>query len=68
MCHVSQVLSRVSPATCHMSITPTSTATDPPPAILPHYRQQDAAADLDLNPSTMSCEDPKSNFIQRGDF
>ena len=31
-CHVSHVGSHVSPVTSHLSLTPTATATDPPPA------------------------------------
>ena len=34
-CHVSCVTCRVSPVTFHMSLTPTATATDPPPANSP---------------------------------
>ena len=37
-----------------MSLTPTTTAIDPPPAKVPYYAAQDAAADLDLDTSTMS--------------
>ena len=56
-CHVSGVtryLSHVTNANSHMSLTPTATVTNPPPAILPHFAQLDAVADLDLGPSTMS--------------
>ena len=35
MCEVSGVTYRVSPFTFHMSITPTATATDPPPTTPP---------------------------------
>ena len=37
-----------------MSLTPTATAMDPP---LPKYKRQDAAADLDLDPSIVSQKD-----------
>ena len=34
-CHVSCVMLLVSHVTCHLSLTPTATATDPPPANSP---------------------------------
>ena len=36
MCHVSCVTCCVSPVTCHMSLMPTATFTDPPPANFPN--------------------------------
>ena len=54
---MSGVTCYVSRVTCHMSLTPEATATDPPSA------QQYSAADLDLDPSTMSCRDPKIFLI-----
>ena len=51
----SGVTCHLSPVTFSMSLTLTDTATDPP---LPHYPQQDAAADLDLDPSAVSGKDP----------
>ena len=47
---MSDVKCQVSPLACHMSLTVTPTAMDPPPANSPPYTQQDAAADLDLDP------------------
>ena len=57
----------VSPITCCMSLTPTANATDPP-LITPQYAQQDAAADLNLDQSTMSLKDPKINLSPRGEL
>ena len=59
-CHVSHITCCASPVTCGMSLTPTATATvtDHPPAIkLPRCAQQDSAADVDLDPPTMSNKD-----------
>ena len=43
--------------TCADNSTDTKNATNRPPANS-HCAQQDAAADLDLDPSTMSCKNP----------
>ena len=32
----------------------------------PHYEQQDACADLELDTSTMSCEDPNMKYFCAG--
>ena len=39
MCHVSCVACHLSPVTRRMSLTPTDTATDPPPAFSPLYTE-----------------------------
>ena len=52
-CQVSHIVRHLSPVTCHMSLMPTATATNPP-----------HAADLDLDPYKMCCVDQKT----RGDF
>ena len=41
---------------CHMSLTQTATATDPPPANSPTMHNR------------MGCKDPKSTFFRGGDF
>ena len=53
--YVSCVMCHVLPVTCHMSLMPTATAMDPPPANSP--TMQDDATDLDLHTSIMSCSD-----------
>ena len=51
-----------------MSLTPTDTAMDPHPANYPNA-QQDAAADFDLDPSTMSGRYPfLTNFLARSEM
>ena len=65
MRHMSGVRCHVLLVTCHMShiTNAKSQSHGPSPCWLPHYAQQDAAADLDLDPSTLSCRDPASfNF------
>ena len=58
MCHISLVGCNW----CHMSLMPEATFTDPPPALLPKYAQQDAAADLDLDPKIIfTISEPKCN-------
>ena len=42
-----------------MSLTPTVTDAPAPYIRLPHYAQQDAFADLDLDPLTISQKDQK---------
>ena len=50
----------VSPVTCHMSLTGAATTTNPPPANPPNMHSgMCTVVGLDLNPSTMSCKDPK---------
>ena len=55
----------VSPVTCHMSHVTNANMHShiPSPCYLPKYAQQDVAADLDQDQSTMSCEDPPINFV-----
>ena len=47
----------------HMTLKPTVTATDPP-----QYAEEDAAADQDLDPSTMSCEDQQKLLCSEAIF
>ena len=58
---VTRVTCRVSPVTCHISLMPTARAMVPPPAN--SHAQQNDAADLDLDPSQISCKDPKIIFF-----
>ena len=50
-CHMLHVT-----CTSQLLLTPTATATDPPPASTTSNTQQDAAVDLDLDPSIMICK------------
>ena len=52
-CHVSGVTRHVSPLTCHLWITPTATATDPPNANSP------------IMHSRLVCKEPKTKKIQK---
>ena len=63
MCHVLCV-------TCHLShvINANSHSHKPSPWKLPQYAQQNAAAHLDKDSSTMSCKDQKLVFFLRGNF
>ena len=60
-CQVSGVRCRVSPVSWHLSHVTNANSHINGPSLckLPQYPQQDAAADLDLDSSTRSCENPK---------
>ena len=60
-CQVSGVRCRVSPVSCHLSHVTNANSHINGPSLckLPQYPQQDVAADLDLDSSTRSCENPK---------
>ena len=62
---MSGVWCQVSGVRCHLSLTPT--ATDPSPSYSPTIHSS-AAADLDLDPSTMSDKEQNKNFVQHGNF
>ena len=64
---MSHIRCQVSPEICHMSLTATAKATDPP-LLIPLYAQQDSAGDLDLDPSTINGADQQNNSSQRCDF
>ena len=51
-----RVTCRMSPVTCQMSLTPTATARDPPPANSPTMHNR------------MVCEDQQINFFMRGNL
>ena len=65
-CLVSRVTCHMLHVTCPMSLASTATATEPPPASAnsPYYAQQDAAADVQLDPSTMRRKDQQIYFFQ----
>ena len=68
MCHVSCVRCHMSCVACHLSYVTNANSQShgPCPCHLPYYAQQGAAADLDLDPSTMSCQDQLIYFFPRG--
>ena len=47
-CHMSHVTWQMSPVACHLSITPTVTATDPPPAYSPTMHSRLILKDLKI--------------------
>ena len=63
MCHLSHFVCDLSHIT-----NATSNSNGPSPCYLPKYAQQDTPTDLDLDPSTMSCEDSKINIFLRNHF
>ena len=55
MCQVSGVTCRLLLVICHLSYVTNANSHShgPSPRLFPHYAQQDAAADLDIDPSTI---------------
>ena len=57
-CHVSHVMCHLSPVTCHPWHVTNANSHSHSPLLTSQYAQQDAAADVNLDPSMISYEDP----------